>query len=298
MEVARTIADIRRLVGLAKKAGQAVGFVPTLGALHTGHMSLIERAREETDFVVVSIFLNPTQFGPEEDLAEYPRQEKEDLALCEKAGTDAVFVPSVQQMYPSGHCTVVKVEGLSEKLCGAHRPGFFAGVTTVVAKLFNIVGPDVAYFGQKDAQQGLIVKRMVDELDLPLEIRMCPTVREQDGLAISSRNVYLDPKQRKQANCLYRALQEGKKLIESGQVDRDKLTAAMERIITQAGPCSIDYVAAVDSQSLEPATPENRSWLLALAVRIGPARLIDNILVEIPGDKRYNTPVAQGQGMI
>ncbi len=285
MELARTIADIRRLVSLAKKAGQTVGFVPTLGALHAGHMSLIERAREETDFVVVSIFLNPTQFGPEEDLAEYPQQEKEDLALCEKAGVDALFVPSAAQMYPSGHCTMVKVEGLSEKLCGVHRPGFFAGVTTVVAKLFNIVSPDVAYFGQKDAQQGLIVKRMVDELDMPLEIRICPTGREQDGLGMSSRNAYLDAKQRKQANCLYRALQEGKKLIEGGQLDRDKVTAAMARIITQAGPCSIDYVAAVDSQNLEPGTAENHSWLLALAVRIGPARLIDNILVEIPGDK-------------
>ncbi|MCK4850875.1 MAG: pantoate--beta-alanine ligase [Phycisphaerae bacterium] len=283
MEIARTKAEIRRLVGVAKKAGQTVGFVATLGALHGGHMSLIERARKETDFVVVSIFLNPTQFGPDEDLDEYPRQEEKDLALCEKAGVDVVFAPSVEQMYPSGHCTVVKIEGLSEKLCGANRPGFFAGVSTVVAKLFNIVEPDIAYFGQKDAQQGLIIKRMVEELDMPIEIRMCQTVREEEGLAMSSRNAYLDAKQRKQANCLYQALQEGKKLIEGGQVDRDKVTAAMERVITQAGPCSIDYVAAVDSQSLEPATAENRSWLLALAVRIGRSRLIDNIVVEIPG---------------
>ena len=285
MEVARTIADVRRLVGLAKKAGRTVGFVPTLGALHAGHMSLIERARGETGFVIVSIFLNPTQFGPEEDLDRYPRQEKEDLALCEKAGVDAVFVPSVEQMYPSGHCTEVKVAGLSEKLCGAHRPGFFAGVTTVVAKLFNIVGADVAYFGQKDAQQGLIIKRMVDELDLAIEIRMCPTVREDDGLAMSSRNAYLDAKQRKQAVCLYRALREGKKLIEGGEVDGDEVSAAMARIITEAGPCSIDYVAAVDSQNLEPATAQSRSWLLALAVRIGGTRLIDNMQVEIPGNK-------------
>ncbi len=270
------------MVGLAKKAGQTVGFVPTLGALHGGHMSLIERGRKETDFVVVSIFLNPTQFGPDEDLDKYPQQEEKDLVLCEKAGVDAVFVPSVEQMYSCGHCTVVKVEGLSEKLCGAHRPGFFAGVSTAVAKLFNIVGPDVAYFGQKDAQQGLIIKRMVEELDLAVEIRMCPTVREKDGLAMSSRNAYLDAEQRKQANCLYRALQEGKKLIESGQVDRDKVTAAMESIIKGAGPCSIDYVAVVDSQSLEPASKQSRRWLLALAVRIGRAKLIDNIVVEIP----------------
>ena len=285
MDIARTIAEIRRLVGLAKEAGQTLGFVPTLGALHGGHMSLIERSRKETDFVVVSIFLNPTQFGPDEDLDKYPRQEEKDLVLCEKAGVDAVFVPSVEQMYPSGHCTVVKVEGLSEKLCGAHRPGFFAGVSTVVAKLFNIVGPDVAYFGQKDAQQGLIIKRMVEELDMPIEIRMCPTVREEDGLAMSSRNAYLDAKQRKQANCLYRALQEGKKLIEGGQVDRDKVRTAMERIITQAGPCSIDYVAVVDANTLEQATKQSPNWLLGVAVRIGRSRLIDNIVVEIPGCK-------------
>ena len=285
MEIARTIAEIRRLVSVAKKADQTVGFVPTLGALHAGHMSLIERGRKETDFLVVSIFLNPTQFGPAEDLDEYPRQEEQDLALCEKAGVDAVFAPSVEQMYPPGHCTVVKVEGLSEKLCGAHRPVFFAGVSTVVAKLFNIVGPDVAYFGQKDAQQGLIIKRMVKELDLTVEIRMCPTVREEDGLAMSSRNAYLDAKQRKQASCLYRALQEGKKLIELGQTDRRKVTAAMERIITQAGPCSIDYVAVVDANTLGPATLQSPSWLLAVALRIGQTRLIDNIVVEIPGAK-------------
>ena len=285
MEIARTKAEIRRLVSLAKKAGQTVGFVPTLGGLHGGHTSLIDRGRKETDFLVVSIFLNPTQFGPNEDLDKYPSQEEKDLALCEKAGVDAVFVPSVEQMYPAGHRTVVKVEGLSEKLCGTDRPRHFAGVSTVVAKLFNIVGPNVAYFGQKDAQQGLIIKRMVEELDLPVEIRMCPTVREENGLAMSSRNAYLSEEQRNQASCLYRALQEGKRLIESGQVDRDKVTAAMERIISQAGPCSIDYIAVVDSQSLEPAGPKSRSWLLALAVRIGPGRLIDNIMVEITGDE-------------
>lgn len=285
MEIAREIAEIRRLVGLAKKAGQTVGFVPTLGALHAGHLSLIERGRKEMDFVVVSIFLNPTQFGPNEDLSKYPRQEEQDLALCEKAGVGAVFVPDVEQMYPSGHCTVVKVEGLSEKLCGADRPEHFAGVSTVVAKLFNIVGPDVAYFGLKDAQQGLIIRRMVTELDIPVEIRMCATVREDDGLAMSSRNAYLDAGQRKQASCLYRALREGKKLIEAGQMDREKVTAAMERIITQAGPSSVDYVAVVDSQSLEVATIKSRSWLLALAVRIGGTRLIDNIVVEIPAPR-------------
>ena len=282
MEIARTIAEIRRLVGLAKRSGKTVGFVPTLGALHGGHMSLIERGRKETGFMVVSIFLNPTQFGPNEDLDKYPRREKQDMEMCEKAGVDAVFVPSVEQMYPCGQCTVVKVEGLGEKLCGAHRPGSFTGVATVVAKLFNIVGPDIAYFGQKDAQQGLIIRRMVKELDMAVEIRMCPTMREEDGLAMSSRNAYLDQKQRKQAGCLYRALQEGKKLIEQGQVDRQKLTEAMARIIKDAGPCSIDYVAAVDEQSLEPATEQSPRWLLALAVRIGRARLIDNIVVEIP----------------
>ena len=282
MQVAKTIPDIRRLVAQAKKAGHTVGFVPTLGTLHEGHLSLVRQARQETDYLVVSIFLNPTQFGPGEDLDKYPAQKQRDLQLCEEAGVDAVFLPTVSQMYPQGYCTVVSIKGLSEKLCGVQRPTHFAGVCTVVAKLFNIVTPDLAYFGQKDAQQSLIITRMVRDLDMPVQIRICPTVRESDGLAMSSRNAYLTRQQRTQAACLYRALLHGKELIDAGQRDPQLLTKAMETIITQAGPCQIDYLAAVDPHTLEPANEANPSWLLAVAVRIGQARLIDNILVDIP----------------
>jgi pantoate--beta-alanine ligase len=260
-----------------------VGFVPTLGALHDGHLSLIKQARSEADLVVVSIFLNPTQFGLGEDLNNYPKQEQQDVEICRKAGVDAVFLPSAEQIYPEGHRTVVKVEGLSEKMCGADRPVHFAGVCTVVAKLFNIVQPDLAYFGQKDAQQALIIKRMVQDLDMPTRIQVCPTVREEDGLAMSSRNAYLTERQRNQAVCLYQALQEGRGLICGGERDPAKVIKAMKGVITRAGPSEIDYVVAVDPQNLEPATQESPAWLLAVAVRIGGARLIDNILVDIPG---------------
>lgn len=282
MEIVRTKTEIRRLLSRPRQARQIVGLVPTMGALHEGHVSLIQCGRAETDFLVVSIFVNPTQFGPSEDLDKYPRQEKQDLALCEKAGVDVVFLPSVRQMYPPNHRTVVKVEGLSEKLCGINRPTHFAGVTTVVSKLFNIVQPDVAYFGQKDAQQGLIIRRMVEDLDMPVDVRICPTVREEDGLAASSRNSFLGPRQRRQAACLYKALLKGQDLLEAGQRDNAAVTGAMEQIIRQAGPCSIDYIQAVDPETLEPADKSNSVWLLVLAVRIGPTRLIDNMLVEIP----------------
>ena len=281
MEVTRTITDIRRLVRRAKKAGQKVGFVPTLGALHDGHLSLIAQARQESNFLVVSIFLNPTQFGPGEDLNKYPHQEQQDLELCEKAAVDAVFLPSVQQMYPVGYCTSVKVQGLSDKLCGAHRPGHFEAVSTVVAKLFNIVGPDLAYFGQKDAQQALIITRMVQDLNMPIQIRLCPTVREKNGLAMSSRNAYLTLQQRSQAACLYRALLKGKDLIEVGQRDPQVVTEVMKKIIAQAGPCQTDYIVAVDPQTLEPVKKDSPVWLLAVVVWIGQARLIDNIVVDI-----------------
>ncbi len=282
MEIARTITEVRHLVDQAKQSGQTVGFVPTMGALHEGHMSLIHCARRQTDFLLISIFVNPTQFGPNEDLDNYPRTEEQDLTLCRQASVDTVFLPTAGQMYPPGHRAVVKVTGLSEKLCGITRPNFFAGVTTVVNKLFNIVQPDFAYFGQKDAQQALIIQRMVQDLDMPLEIRVCPTVREEDGLAMSSRNAYLDPQQYLQAACLYQALLKGRELIQAGNTNRPAIITAMEETINQAGPCTIDYAEAVDPQTLEPVEKTASAWLLALAVRIGPARLIDNLVVEIP----------------
>ena len=281
MEIARTVDEIRRLVGASRQAGQTVGFVPTLGALHDGHMSMIRQARKETDYVVVSIFLNPTQFGPNEDLNKYPKREQQDLDLCREAGIDAVFLPSVEQMYRGGYRTVVKVKGLSEKLCGAERPGHFDGVCTVVAKLFNIIGPSLAYFGQKDAQQALIIRRMVADLDLPIEVRVCPTVRETSGLAMSSRNAYLSEQQREQAGCLYKAMLKGQELIASGEQDAEKVIGAMRQVISQAGVSEIDYIEAVDAETLEKATQTSQTWLLAAAIRIGQARLIDNILVDM-----------------
>ena len=283
MEISRTINEIRRLLGTARQAKQTIGLVPTLGALHDGHMSLIEQARKETEYVVVSIFLNPTQFGPGEDLNKYPKQDQRDLDLCQNAEVDAVFMPGTEQMYPEGYCTIVKVKGLSEKLCGASRPGHFDGVCTIVAKLFNIIGPDVAYFGQKDAQQALIIQRMVQDLDMPIEIRVRPTVREPNGLAMSSRNAYLSESQRNRAGCLYQGLLKGKQLIRSGERNPEHVIKALKEVINGAGPSEIDYVAVVDPQTLEPATQASRTWLLAVAVRIGPARLIDNILVDIAG---------------
>lgn len=291
MQVLRTISELRRLVTQTKKAGCKVGFVPTMGALHAGHLSLIATARRETDFVLISIFVNPTQFGPNEDLGKYPRPETQDLELCEQAGVDAIFLPSVEEMYPPGHGTIVEVRGLSEKLCGAYRPGHFAGVATVVAKLFNIVGPNAAYFGQKDVQQGLIIRKMVADLDIPVRVLICPTVRETDGLAMSSRNIYLKGGHRQQATCLYRALQEAERMIRAGERNAQRVEAVMKEIIAAAGPCTIDYTAAVDEQTLEPAKPDSRIWLLAVAVRIGQTRLIDNIRVELAGDECYNTTV-------
>jgi len=283
MEISRTINEIRRLLGTARQAKQTVGLVPTLGALHDGHMSLIEQARKETDYVVVSIFLNPTQFGAGEDLNKYPKRQRQDLDLCQNAEVDAVFMPGTEQMYPEGYCTTVTVKGLSEKLCGASRPGHFDGVCTIVAKLFNIIGPDVAYFGQKDAQQALIIQRMVQDLDMPIEIRVCPTVREPNGLAMSSRNAYLSESQRNRAGCLYQGLLKGKQLIRSGERNPEHVIKALKEVVNGAGPSEIDYVAVVDPQTLEPATQASRTWLLAVAVRIGPSRLIDNILVDIAG---------------
>ena len=283
MEISRTINEIRRLLGTARQAKQTIGLVPTLGALHDGHMSLIEQARKETDYVVVSIFLNPTQFGAGEDLNKYPKRQRQDLDLCQNAEVDAVFMPGTEQMYPEGYCTTVTVKGLSEKLCGASRPGHFDGVCTIVAKLFNIIGPDVAYFGQKDAQQAQIIRRMVQDLDMPIEIRVCPTVRQPNGLAMSSRNAYLSEQQRNQAGCLYQGLLKGKQLIRSGERNPEHVIKALKEVVNGAGPSEIDYVAVVDPQTLEPATQASRTWLLAVAVRIGPSRLIDNILVDIAG---------------
>jgi len=280
MEVAETIQDVRSLVKAARKAGRKIGFVPTMGALHAGHLSLIEAARRSCEFVVVSIFVNPTQFGPGEDFEKYPRDLETDLKLCRQAGVDVVFVPTVEQMYSSENLTWVTVEKLTEPLCGRFRPGHFKGVTTICTKLFNVVQPDVAFFGQKDAQQAVVIKKMVADLKMPLEIVVCPTVREASGLAVSSRNKYLSEKQKADAALIYKSLQKCREMIEAGARDSRAIIAEMEKVLRQVPEMKIEYISLVDAESLESLERLRGRVLAAVAVRLGPARLIDNIVVD------------------
>ncbi len=276
MKQIRTVAEMRS--ARAALSG-SVGLVPTMGYLHAGHMALVERARAENDFVVVWIFVNPTQFGPNEDLATYPRDLNRDLAMLGAAGVDLVFTPDASEIYPEGFTTYVTVEGLSDRLEGAFRPGHFRGVATVVSKFFNIIPADRAYFGQKDAQQVVIIKRMVRDLNFPHEIVVVPTVREPDGLALSSRNVYLSPEQRGAALSLSRGLFAARDLFEAGERDGDRLRAAVRAALDAEPLVKPDYVAVCDPESLnELARVESRA-LVALAARVGRTRLIDNIML-------------------
>jgi pantoate--beta-alanine ligase len=251
-----------------------------MGALHVGHVSLVVAARNACDFIVVSIFVNPTQFGPGEDFEKYPRPLDADLDICRKAGVDAVFAPASEVMYPGQNLTWVTVEKLTEPLCGRIRPGHFRGVTTVCAKLFNIVGPDVAYFGQKDAQQAITIKRMVRDLNMPLEIVVCPTVREPNGLAVSSRNQYLSEQQKKDAAQIYKALQECRRMIDAGQTATQPIIASMREILQQVPSMEIEYISIVDAETLENVDRVAGKTLAAVAVRLGSTRLIDNILMD------------------
>lgn len=282
MQVARSIAECRAAVAAARRAGRRITLAPTMGALHAGHVSLFRAAAGDRAFVVVSIFVNPTQFGPHEDFSRYPRDEAGDLAACRGAGVELAFLPTAAEMYPPGATTTVRVAELSHGLCGPLRPGHFEGVATVVAKLLNIVQPDAAYFGQKDAQQLAIIRRMVRDLDMPIEIVGCPTVREADGLALSSRNAYLSPQQRRQATCLHRALSAAAERAAAGERDAAALIAGMRQVIEAAGPSQIEYVSIVDPETLTPVERIERVALAALAVRIGATRLIDNIVLS-PG---------------
>lgn len=276
-----TISEVQGELGPHRRAGRRIGLVPTMGALHEGHRSLLRAARESCDVVVASIFVNPTQFGPNEDFGAYPRPLADDLAACRAEGVDVAFCPPVEEMYDPNAATTVAVARLTEGLCGAHRPGHFTGVTTVVAKLFNIVRPDLAFFGQKDAQQVVVIRKMVRDLLFPLEIVTCPTVREPDGLALSSRNAYLSPAERKQALCLSRALNFARDQIARGTRETAPLLADMRGQIESAGPCVIDYVDVVDADELTPKPRLEGQCLIALAVRIGRTRLIDNIIVTV-----------------
>ncbi|MGH2731318.1 MAG: pantoate--beta-alanine ligase [Actinomycetota bacterium] len=278
MNVVRTAAELRSELGGSRAAGLRVGFVPTMGALHEGHVSLVRAARAATDVVVMSIFVNPLQFVAGEDFATYPRDEATDLGVAEVSGVDVVFIPSVGEMYPEGRTTTVSVGDLGDTLEGRARPGHFDGVATVVAKLFNIVQPDVAFFGQKDAQQVAVVRRMVADLSLPVTVVVGPTVRARDGLALSSRNAYLSADQRTQATALYRALEAGCALMRSGA---DPATAAKQvwEVMASSAGVEPEYADAVDPDTFGP--PENgRSVLLVVAAHVGPARLIDNVIVQ------------------
>ena len=272
--------DLRRAVADARAAGKAIGLVPTMGALHEGHLSLMRRAREETDFVVVSIFVNPSQFGPHEDLDTYPRDLAKDARAAAEVGVDAVFAPSVEEMYPTGFASVVRQESLTRVLEGEFRPGHFDGVCTICIKLFNVVQPDIAYFGLKDYQQALAIKRVVRDLDAPLEIRTVPIVREPDGLAMSSRNRYLSPEERRQALCLFRALRGAEAMFAKGERESQVLREAMAQAILREPQAKIDYVAVKDAETLEALGQIRRKAVALLAVRIGATRLIDNMLLE------------------
>ncbi|HET6595894.1 MAG TPA: pantoate--beta-alanine ligase [Anaerolineales bacterium] len=257
-----------------------VGLVPTMGYLHEGHLSLVRQAREECDHLIVSIFVNPTQFGPKEDLSKYPRDLDRDLSLLELLGVDLVWMPTAEIMYPPDFQTWVQVETISQPLEGSMRPGHFRGVTTVVAKLFNAVQPHNAYFGQKDAQQAAVIRQMTRDLNFPIEIVVCPIVREQDGLAMSSRNVYLEPEQRKAATVLSRALQAAKGEYENGERDAEKLRGKMKEVLASEPLAQVQYVSCADYDTLEELNNVTSKALLSLAVFIGKTRLIDNLVLD------------------
>jgi len=279
VKIIRSIAGMRKYSGGARSKGKTVGFVPTMGYLHEGHLSLIRRAKKECDLTVLSIFVNPTQFGPAEDYKKYPRDLKHDEAIARRLGVNAIFLPTVDKMYPPGFCTYVSVEGLSGILCGRSRPGHFRGVATVVSKLFNIVQPDVAYFGQKDAQQAVIIRRFVKDLNMGVKIRVLPIIREKDGLALSSRNKYLSGQERKDALVLYAALRGARRRVLAGERSAKRVVSAIKRLIEEKKGAKIDYVSVVEADSLTEIKRISGKVLIALAVRIGKTRLIDNVII-------------------
>ncbi len=281
MKIIRTIPEMQRYADQQRRAGKTIGFVPTMGYLHEGHLSLMRLARPRCDVLVVSIFVNPTQFGPNEDFDRYPRDFEHDEQLCRQERVDVVFYPDVQEMYPLPYYTYIDVEKLSETMCGASRPGHFRGVATVVTKLFNIVKPHLAVFGQKDYQQALIIQQMVRDLNFDIEILLGPIVREPDGLAMSSRNQYLSPEERRKARILYQSLQLAQQRVSAGERDARKIQAAMEAMIQQVPGVQIDYVVIVDGRTLEPIAEIRDGTLVALAVRIGQTRLIDNTIIRL-----------------
>jgi pantoate--beta-alanine ligase len=282
MRTLRTVKELRGTLATERQANRTIGLVPTMGAFHAGHQALMQRARRDCDVVVVSLFVNPAQFGAGEDLAAYPRDEAHDAAVARAAGVDVLFTPPLEQVYPEGFATSVRVEGLSDGLEGTQRPGHFDGVATVVTKLLNMVGPDAAYFGQKDAQQALVIERLVRDLDIPVRIEVCPTVREPDGLALSSRNAYLEPADRARAVALRRALDAAEQAVAAGERDAQAVTAAARGAMAPYG-VEPEYLALVAADTLAPLDRVEGRVLVALAARIGPARLIDNTVLTTNG---------------
>ena len=275
----RSVITLTELTEIRRSFPGRVGLVPTMGYLHEGHLSLVRRAREECEHVAVSIFVNPTQFGPREDLSKYPRDLDRDLSLLEPLGVDLVWLPTPEIMYPPGYQTWVEVEAITRPLEGAMRPGHFRGVSTVVAKLFNAVQPHKAYFGQKDAQQAAVIRQMTRDLSYPIEIVICPIVREPDGLAMSSRNVYLDPSQRKAATVLSRSLRAAQEAYEAGERDAEKLRERMEEVLASEPLAQIQYVSCADYDTLEELETVTGKALLSMAVHVGKTRLIDNLVL-------------------
>jgi pantoate--beta-alanine ligase len=286
VKLCKTVDEMRAASRSARQDGRCLGLVPTMGALHEGHLSLVRAARRRCDTVTVSIFVNPTQFGPNEDFSKYPRTLDRDLQMLEAEGVALVFAPSVEEMYPPGASTFISVEGLSDKLCGKSRPGHFRGVATVVAKLFNIVQPDVAFFGQKDAAQVVILKRMVRDLRMNVDIIVGSIVREPDGLALSSRNSYLDPRQRKQATVLYRSLTRVQFRADKGERSAANLIAAAREVLAEEPEVRVDYFEIVNQETLDPVEDVSSGAMVAVAAFVGSTRLIDNMVLHGAGVAR------------
>jgi pantoate--beta-alanine ligase len=284
MLILSSAAEVTAVSKEARHAGKRLGFVPTMGALHDGHLSLVRTARAQSDVVIASVFVNPRQFGPNEDFSKYPRNAEKDSAMLAAEKCDHLFLPSLEEMYPPGGTTWVNVEGLSEKLDGRSRPGHFRGVTTVVAKLFNIVQPDLAFFGQKDAAQAAIVNKMVHDLNFDVRIVVCPIIREADGLAMSSRNDYLNPEQRKQALVLYRALMRVQTLADRGESNSVRLKVAGEQVMAEEASVKLDYFEIVNHETLDPVDDISGGALVAVAAYVGSTRLIDNIVLTGKGN--------------
>jgi len=289
VRIIRSVVQLRRVLNAARRKAKTIGFVPTMGCLHDGHAALMRRAKKDHDLCVVSIYINPKQFAPHEDFSRYPRDLRRDLALARKEKVDIIFLPSDNVIYPKSYLTYIDVEKLSGVLCGKFRPGHFKGVATVVAKLLNIVQPHVLYLGQKDAQQAVVLKTMVRDLDLPIAVRVVPTVRDKDGLPMSSRNVYLSASQRCQAAVLYRALQFSKARISAGERSAGSIVRSMTQMIRRASGGKIQYVACVDALTLKPFKTLKGWALIALAVFFGPTRLIDNISIRVHGSRKVKS---------